>query len=177
MKRLFYRLLPLAVLALAGCSSMQVDQFAKGEPQMRLEDYFNGDSTAYGLFFDRFQDVRRQFRVAMHGVWDGKDTLRLDEYFTYDDGEKQERHWTFHRTGHLTWDATAPDVIGVAHGQWSGNAYRMSYVADLKTGDSTVRLNFDDWLFRESDHVVMNHTRVTKLGFDVGEVQLVFVKP
>ena len=171
------RLLLMALLPLAACAGMEVKQFASGAPQMRLEEYFNGESTAYGIFFDRFQDLRRQFRVAMHGVWDGADTLKLDEYFTYDDGEKQERHWTFHRTGAATWEATAPDVIGAAQGQWSGNAYRMSYVADLKTGDSTVRLTFDDWLFRQSDKVVMNHARVTKFGLDVGEVQLVFVRP
>lgn len=170
------RLLPLALLApIVGCAAQTPTDFIAGTPQMQLEDYFNGDSTAYGLFLSRGGDVKRQFKVAMHGAWDGQ-ILKLDEDFTYDDGERQQRHWTFRKTGANTWEGTAPDVIGTATGTWAGNAYEMHYTADVKTGDSTYRLNFDDWLFRESDRVVMNHAKVTKFGFDVGQVQLVFVK-
>lgn len=165
----------LALLPLSACASMTVDQFKGGTPEMRLEDYFSGDSTAYGMFLDRSGDVRRQFKVAMHGSWDGT-KLKLDEDFTYDDGEKQQRHWIFVPTGPNTYTGTAPDVIGTVQGRFEGNAYRMNYTADLKTGSSTTRLNFDDWLFRQSDRVVLNNTRVTKFGFDVGQVQLVFIK-
>jgi hypothetical protein len=42
--------------------------------------------------------------------------------------------------------------------------------------DRAIRLDFDDWLFRQSDSVVMNNARATKFGLDVGQVQLVFVK-
>lgn len=169
------RLLLLALLPLSACASMTVDQFAKGTPEMRLEDYFVGDSTAYGLFLDRSGNVRRQFRVAMHGTWDGT-KLKLDEDFTYDDGEKQQRLWTFVKTGPNTYTGTAPDVIGEAQGSFAGNAYRMHYVADIKTGDSTVRLDFDDWLFRQSTNIVLNNARASKFGIEVGQVQLAFVK-
>ena len=171
-----YRRLSLLPILLAGCAAQPVDTFKAGAPEMRLEEYFAGDSTAYGMFFDRAHDVKRQFKVAMHGAWDGSSVLKLDEDFTYDDGERQQRHWTFRKTGADTWEGTAPDVIGVAQGRFSGNAYRMSYVADLKSGDSTYRLTFDDWLYRQSDRVVLNNARVTKFGFDVGEIQLVFVR-
>jgi hypothetical protein len=170
------RLLPVLLLApLIGCAAQTPMEFAKGTPQMRLEEYFNGDSTAYGLFLSRGGDVKRQFKVAMHGAWNGTQ-LTLDEDFTYDDGERQQRHWIFHKTGDTTWEGTAPDVIGPAIGSWDGNAYEMHYTADVKSGDSTYRLNFDDWLFRQSDSVVMNHAKVTKFGIDVGQVQLVFVR-
>lgn len=170
------KFLPLLLLgSLTGCASMTTADFKNGAPEMRLEEYFNGDSTAYGLFFDRSQNVKRQFLVAMHGAWDGS-ILTLTENFTYDDGEKQTRVWSFHKTGEKTWEGTAPDVIGPAIGAWDGNAYRMQYTADVKTGDSSYRLNFDDWLFRQTDKVVLNHAQVTKFGLDVGQVQLVFVK-
>ncbi len=169
------RALLALLLPLAGCASMTTGDFKTGRPEMRLEEFFNGDSTAYGMFFNRAGDVKRQFRVAMHGTWDGT-TLTLNEDFTYDDGEKQKRVWSFHKTGPDTWEGTAPDVIGPAIGRFDGNAYRMSYTADLKSGDSTYRLNFDDWLFRQSDNVVLNNARVTKFGVDVGQVQLVFVR-
>ena len=57
-----------------------------------------------------------------------------------------------------------------------GNAYEMHYTTDVKAGDSTYRLDFDDWLFRESKDVVLNHAVVTKFGIYVGQVQLAFVK-
>jgi hypothetical protein len=164
------------LLPLCGCASMTIDQFAGTKPEMRLEEYFNGHSTAYGLFFDRAADLRRQFKVEMNGRWDGT-VLRLDEDFTYDDGERQERHWEFRKTGEFTWVGTAPDVIGEAQGRMAGNAYEMHYTADVKRGaDRAIRLDFDDWLFRQSDSVVMNNARATKFGLDVGQVQLVFVK-
>ncbi len=169
------RFVPFLLMPLVGCASMTPADFKSGQPEMRLEEYFTGDSTAYGLFFNRGGDLKRQFKVAMHGAWDGS-VLKLDEDFTYDDGERQQRHWTFHKTGANDWEGTAPDVIGTATGHYEGNAYEMHYTADVKTGDSTYRLNFDDWLFRESDKVVMNHAQVTKFGLDVGQIQLVFVK-
>ncbi len=169
------RLALLALLPLTGCASMTVDQFKAGQPVMALNEYFQGDSVAYGLFLSRSGDVKRQFKVAMHGAWDGS-VLRLDEDFTYDDGERQQRHWTFRKTGATTWEGTAPDVIGPAIGRTEGNAYRMTYTADLKAGDSTYRVDFDDWLFRQSDKVVLNNARVSKFGFEVGQVQLVFIR-
>jgi hypothetical protein len=164
-----------ALLLPSACSSMKLDDFARGTPPMALEEYFAGHSTAYGMFFDRSKDVRRQFVVQLDGKWDGS-VLTLDEDFTYSDGEKQQRHWTFRKQPDGGWTGTAPDVVGEAHGRSSGNAYRMRYTADLKAGDSTYRVDFDDWLFRQSQDVVLNHAVVTKYGFDVGEVQLAFVK-
>lgn len=169
------RLLPLIMLPLVGCASMTTEQFKSGKPTMALEEYFNGDSTAYGMFFNRSGDVKRQFKVAMHGAWDGA-VLKLDENFTYDDGEKQERHWSFHKTGSNTWEGTAPDVIGPAIGRFDGNAYRMTYTVDLKAGDTSYRVDFDDWLFRQSDKIVLNNAKVSKFGLEVGQVQLVFVR-
>lgn len=168
-------LMPLLLLPLVGCASMTTEQFKSGTPAMQLEEYFSGDSTAYGMFLNRAGDVKRQFKVAMHGAWDGS-VLKLDEDFTYDDGEKQERHWTFRKTGANTWEGTAPDVIGPAIGRFDGSAYEMHYTADLKAGDSTYRLDFDDWLFRQSDKVVLNNAKVSKYGFEVGQIQLVFVR-
>lgn len=175
------RILPLFALplaaALVGCASMTPADFHQGQPPMALEDYFNGKSQAYGLFFGRSGDVGRQFKVAMSGHWDAAtQTLKLDEDFTYDDGERQQRHWIFHKVGPNDYEGTAPDIIGVAHGHADGNAYEMHYTADVKRGDGTVRLDFDDWLFRQSDNVVLNNSRASKFGIEVGQVQLVFIR-
>jgi hypothetical protein len=165
----------LALLPLAACANMKTTDFKNGTPSMALEDFFQGNSTGYGMFIDRFGDVRRQFKVAMHGQWNGS-ALMLDEDFTYDDGERQQRHWVFRKTGPNDYEGTAGDVIGISHGHFDGSAYQMHYTADVKQGDSTIRLDFNDWLFRQSDAVVLNNSRATKLGVEVGQVQLVFVR-
>lgn len=159
---------------LGGCGGMQVGDFAAGKPPMEIQSYFPGHTKAYGIFFDRAGNVKRQFVVDINGKWTG-DALLLDEYFVYDDGAKQERHWTFRRAPSGGWIGTAPDVIGHAYGRRSGNAFNMHYTIDLKVKKSTYRVDFDDWLFRESPEVVLNHAVVSKYGITVGQVQLAFI--
>ena len=55
-----------------------------------LEQFFAGQTVAYGIFEDRFGALKRQFRVQITGTEaDGK--LILDEDFLYDDGEQAKR--------------------------------------------------------------------------------------
>ena len=74
-------LTPLLLLPLIGCASNTVQDFAALRPEMRLDQYFDGDSTGYGLFLNRAGDVKRQFKVAMHGHREGE-LFKLDEDFT-----------------------------------------------------------------------------------------------
>jgi hypothetical protein len=48
---------------------------------------------------------------------------------------------------------------------------------DLKVGDGTMRVHFNDWMFLQPSGVLLNRARVTKLGFKLGEVTLAFMKP
>jgi len=164
----------LLLFGLAACTPMQPADFATGKPVLTLEGFFPGHETAYGIFYDRGGTVKRQFAVDMNGRWDGR-SLFLDEYFTYSDGEKQERHWTFHPVGSGAWVGIAPDVIGEATGQVDGNALELHYRMDVKSGDSTYRLDVDDWLFREAPTVILDRAEFTKFGFAVGQLQLVII--
>ncbi|WP_337875388.1 DUF3833 domain-containing protein [Elioraea sp.] len=163
-----------AVLALAGCGSgMRIEDFAGRTPELRLEEYFAGRTRAWGLFEDRFGTVRRTFTVDITGTWDGT-TLTLDEDFLYDDGETQKRIWRLTRTGERQWEGRAADVIGVATGREAGNAFRFGYRLNLKVGDSTWEVRFDDWMFRIDDEVVLNTAKVYRWGIWIGTVQLAF---
>lgn len=167
----------LGLAMLAGCTTMQPKDFAGGSPTMALDDYFPGHSTAYGLFIDRFGNVRNQFTVDCQGSWDGT-TMTLVEHFTYvggPDGQPTSRIWHFHKTGPNQWVGTAGDVIGDAVGEQDGNVFHMTYVTDLHKGGSTLRVAVSDWMFRQSDDVVLNHTTISKLGVTLGDVQIAFV--
>ena len=67
---------------------MNVKEFESKTPRFVLEDYFAGETRAWGLVRDRFGKVRRQFTVDMTGEWDGE-VLTLNEKFVYDDGETE----------------------------------------------------------------------------------------
>lgn len=165
----------ILLLGLSSCGSMKIDDFAKGGPKLDLFNYFEGEVEAWGVFEDRFGDIRRQFYVKIDGTVTG-DTLVLDEDFSYADGEESNRVWTIKRTGDNLYEGTAPDVIGTAKGKIAGNAMNWSYDIDLVVGESSYRVKFDDWLFLQEGDVLINIANVTKWGIDVGRVTLFFKK-
>lgn len=70
--------LAVAVL-LSGCSaSMKPEDFANRQPRFVIEDYFTGKTKAWGIFEDRFGNLKREFVVDITGSWDGKQLI-LDE--------------------------------------------------------------------------------------------------
>ena len=165
-----------AFLVLTGCSTMKTSDFANGQPKLVLEEYFLGQTQAWGLFQDRFGTVKRQFTVDITGRWDGE-TLVLDEHFLYNDGETDQRIWTITKGPDGRYVGRAADVIGLAAGTSAGNALNWAYIMDLKVGDGTLRVAFDDWMFLQPGGAMINRARVSKWGFDIGEVTLFFMKP
>ncbi len=155
---------------------MKPEDFAGREPKLLLEEYFPGKTRAHGLFVDRFGDLRRQFVVDIDGTWDGE-TLILKEDFLYDDGETQQRIWMIRKTGPHSYEGQAEDVIGPAEGRAYGNALNWRYQLALKVGESTWNVTFDDWMFLQDDDVIINRAEITKFGFKLGEVTIVFTKP
>jgi len=154
---------------------MKPQEFADSEPRLVIEDYFAGRSRAWGLFEDRFGDLRRQFVVDIEGRWDGRE-LVLYEQFTYADGERARRVWRIVKKDEHTYEGRADDVVGTAAGVAYGNALNWRYNLDLKVGDKTWRVHFDDWMFLQPDGVLINRARVSKFGVEIGEVTLVFRK-
>ena len=59
----------LVLLGLTGCMAMTSDDFTDKSPKFVLEKYFHGKTRAWGLFEDRFGNVRRQFVVDINGNW------------------------------------------------------------------------------------------------------------
>jgi len=169
------RWLLIAMLAwlLSGCSGMRVNDLADTQPRFDLFEYFEGQSRAWGIFQGRGGDLKRQFVVDIRGEVDG-DLLTLTEDFVYADGEESQRIWRVKRLGENRYSGTADDVIGEASGESSGSALNWRYTLRLPYGESTVDVVFDDWMFLQPDNVLINRARVSKFGFTVGEVTLVF---
>ena len=141
------RFLIVTLLFLTSCSSdMNINDFSNNKPKFKLEEYFNGKTEAWGMFHDRFGNLKRSFKVDILGILDS-DTLTLDEKFVYDDGEKDTRIWTIKILGDDKYSGEASDVVGKAKGVASGNALNWRYKLNLKVKDSTIVVDFDDWMF------------------------------
>jgi len=167
------------LLPLTACAgNIDPANFENRGPDLVLEEFLVGDATAYGVFEDRGGTLRRQFTAKTKGTWDaGSQTLTLEEDFVYDDGETDRRVWTFKKVAPDRYIGTANDVIGEAEVRVFGSAATFSYLVDLKTGpDSSLEVRFTDWLYKQDDRVLINRAQVTKFGFTIGSVTVVFVK-
>ncbi len=163
-------------ISYAGCSTMKPEDFKGTEPRLILEEYFAGETKAWGIFEDRFGNLKRQFTVDIIGTMEG-DELVLDERFFYSDGERAQRIWRIRHPEENVYEGRAVDVIGIAEGKVYGSALNWSYDVDLKVGNGTWRVHFNDWMFLQPGGVLINRAKVTKYGFEIGQVTLSFIKP
>ncbi|WP_205754828.1 DUF3833 domain-containing protein [Azoarcus sp. DD4] len=175
LRRAFPLLMCCAFLGVAGCSSIDVSEYAAEQPALDLRDYFNGTLDAHGMFQDRSGKVVKRFHVVIAASWQG-DTGTLDERFTYSDGSTQRRVWTLTRDGRGGWTGRADDVVGEARGEVAGNALRWRYVLALPVEDEIYHVDFDDWMFLMDERVMLNRSVMSKWGFRLGEVTLSFHK-
>ena len=166
----------LCLATLNGCMTMKPNDFKNKKPIFLLEEYFNGSTKAWGIFEDRFGNVKRQFTVDIEGKWDGN-LLTLNETFLFSDGEQDFRQWRIRKVGNGRYLGRANDVIGTATGIASGNSLNWSYTLDLKMeGNKTMQVKFDDWMFLQPGNVLLNRARMSKFGIELGQVTISFSK-
>ena len=168
------------LITLSACAAQNIKDVSDRAPTLDLEAFFEGDVIAYGIFEDYTQSLKRQFRVNILGTVAG-DTLTLEEDFLYDDGETQRRVWVIQNLGQseegvTLYEGRADDINGVARGEVAGNALHWRYSLALPVGDTSYDITFDDWIYKQDDHVAINRARLTKFGFEVGSVTLVFLR-
>lgn len=179
MKSVGYLVCGLSLTTLASCTSIKTTDYAQETPKLVLEKYLNGRVEAFGMVSDRSGKVTRRFTVTLNGTWNGTSGI-LDEDFVWSDGEKQKRIWKLTKTGESTYEGRADDVVGVALGESSGNAFRFRYVLRVPVGQGADRktydISVDDWMYLINDRVLLNRSVMSKFGFRVGEVTLSFLK-
>ena len=165
----------VSVCLVTACASVTPDDYRAEKPVLELDRYFSGTIDAWGMFTDRQGKVVKRFSVVMRGSWTG-DTGTLDEDFSYSDGTREKRVWTIRKTAPGRYIGTAADVVGEAIGSAAGNALNWRYVLDLKVGDKSYHVDFDDWMYLMDDDVMLNRARMSKFGFALGEVTIAFKK-
>lgn len=159
----------VAVL-IAGCSTA-IDDYQGRTPELKLEEFFQGELVAYGTVQDYSDDVIQRFRVEMVGSWDGNKGT-LEEDFYYADGSTQQRTWHLTKTGPNTYEGRASDVEGVAVGTTAGNALNWQYTLNVEVDGETMALSLDDWMYLVDEENMINRTEMSKFGVPVGEITL-----
>jgi len=159
-----------------GCSTMEIEDFTDATPVFVPEDYFNGKLTAYGIVKDRSGKIIRSFKGDLVGSWDKNGVGTLDESFVYNDGEKQKRIWKLVPNGENSYIGTAGDIVGEAQMKNKGNTVMIDYTMRVPYGDGTLDIDVRDWLHLQEDDVIINHSKMKKFGFVVGELVITIIK-
>jgi hypothetical protein len=176
---LYLSVLGFIALMFSGCSMQTIDFYQQHAKERKypldLRQFFQGDIEGWGALFDWSGRQTRSFYVQIKASWQGNQGV-LDEWFTFDDGEKVYRQWKVDYRDDQTFEARAGDVVGVAQGLTAANAVNMNYVLRLPYKDSTIDVSMDDWMYQVEDGVVLNKTAMKKWGFKIGEISLIMKK-
>ncbi|MCH4874411.1 DUF3833 domain-containing protein [Pseudomonas sp. TMW22091] len=168
-----FLLLVALVLGVASCASVDVARYADQQPALNLEHFFSQPVKAWGMFQKRNGEVAKRFEVNIVSRHEGNNLI-LDERFVYSDGTRQRRVWTLTPEGQGRWSGRADDVVGVAEGQVAGNTLHWRYRLNLPVDDSTYEMSMDDWMYLMDEDTLINRTRMSKFGVEVGQVTLFF---
>ena len=156
-------------------AGMKPEDFKDRKPNLVIEEFLSGKVKAYGVLQNRGGKVTRQFSADLEGKWDGK-RLILDEKFYWSDGEVQTRQWKIIKNDKHNYEGTAEDVVGKAKGFSYGSAFKLEYVLLVPVKGKEIKITFDDWIFKQSDTVAINRAKMTKFGFKVAELTVIFIK-
>ena len=165
----------LLITSCSNNSAMKPEDFKNKQPRLIIEEYLSGNVKAWGVLQNRSGKVTRQFNADLNGTWDGKQ-LVLKENFNWDDGEVQYREWAINKIDEHNYEGTAGDVVGKAKGYSYGPAFKFEYVLLVPIKGRELKITFDDWIFKQDDRVAINRATMTKFGFKVAELTVVFVK-
>ena len=156
-------------------AGMKPEDFKDQKPRLIIEEFLKGNVKAYGILQNRSGKVTRQFSANLNGKWDGSQLI-LDEKFNWSDGEVQTRQWKIIKKNNNYYEGTAAAVIGTAKGYSYGPAFKFEYVLLVPVKGREVKITFDDWIFKQDDRVAINRAKMTKFGFKVAELTVVFFK-
>ncbi len=164
------------IVLLTGCAkNMEPQDFKNQKPRLVIEKFLSGNVKAWGILQNRSGKVLRQFSADLEGKWDGSQLI-LDEKFNWSDGEVQTRQWKINKLDEHNYEGTANDVVGTAKGYSYGPAFKFEYVLLVPVKGKEIKIKFDDWIFKQDSNIAINRANMTKFGFKVAELTVMFVK-
>ncbi|MFT6733740.1 MAG: hypothetical protein ACJAS9_001930 [Polaribacter sp.] len=163
----------LVLIPLSACS-INPEVYKEKSPSFVFEEFFTGNMCAWGTVKDRNNQVTRKF-IADIKAYKENSMIVLDERFSFDDGEKQTRVWKF-ETQNNQISGVAGDVVGSATGVVYGDSLNLSYRLLIQMEDDSIEIEMDDWLHLIDENTLMGTTKMSKWGFNVGEINILMRK-
>jgi hypothetical protein len=165
-----------AVLLFAGCSPMDLSDFADRRPELLPERFFVGELRGWGLETGPLGGIGRRIEVQASGRFDeATQTLTLEETYRFDDGHDDRLRWQIRRLGDGRYEATEARAPEPGEGQAAGSAFRLTYRRDVpQTDGSSTVLSFDDWFIRIDRDTVMVRATISKLALPIGSMTVLY---
>ena len=159
-----------------GCVSDPLEQFKDERPLFRPEEYFTGHTRSWGTIEKRSGEPTKIIQTETTGHWlDG--ILHFEQDIVIAHGKKQHRSWLIRRLDEHHYSATGTGVVGVAHGETSGNAFHLEFTLDALPGNPLGRVHMSQWMYLQADGVTMiNRATVAKAGVVITEITEYFRK-
>lgn len=163
-------LVVIVVGLLFGCSRSVLDYQAE-QPELKLEQFFQGSGRAYGVLQDWRGRQTLRFHADLCGVWQ-QNRGDLYEVFYFSDGRVDYRHWQLqlHADGRVS--GTAHDVMGEASGQLAGNSLYWEYTLRIPYQNDTMDVRVKDWMYLVTPQQIINRTSLHKFGLKVADLTL-----
>lgn len=164
--------LSLLVIAavLSGCSQ-SVSEYSNETPMLKLDQFFQGESRAWGVMHDWSGKQSLRFNAELCGSWQGS-RGDLYELFYFSDGRIEQRHWQLQQNADGSVSGSAGDVVGQATGQLAGNSLYWEYTLRIPYDGDTLDVKVKDWLYLIDNENLLNRTTLHKYGLTVGELTL-----
>jgi hypothetical protein len=160
----------LIATLISGCSQ-SVTEYSSELPQLKLNQFFQGESRAWGVMHNWQGKQSVRFTVELCGNWLG-DRGNLYELFYFSDGRIEQRHWQLQQAADGSVSGSAGDVVGAAYGQLSGNSLYWEYTLRVPYQGDTMEVTVKDWLYLIDDENLINRSTLHKFGITVGELTL-----
>ncbi|MBV9653773.1 MAG: DUF3833 family protein [Acetobacteraceae bacterium] len=159
------------VLLLTSCHEPPaVEILGNQAPDFDLIAQFTGHVRSWGVVENRSGEPSGWVETDCTGTVDGAGALHMSQHLLQEDGTAQDRAWIVRRTGPHSWDATANDMAGTAHGTAAGRTFHWHWTLAHGPGKPPVDVEMDQWMYLLDDGSMLNRTTVRKYGIILAEV-------
>ncbi len=148
--------------------------YAQGEA-FDLRQDLNGDFICDGVIYGPMGRVVSRFHATMAVTWDEHGEGKLDETFTYDTGNTQDRVWTLKVQDDGVISGNASDFVGPLAGLQSGDAVGLRYRICLAAEAGGHVLTVRDWMYKTPSGTIINRSEMRKFGIKVAELNAVIM--
>jgi hypothetical protein len=158
-----------------GCSKTDVEEYRDNMPNFSFKDFFTGPVEAWGIIQDFNDKMSKSFTIRINGSWDGK-AGRIEELFNWSDGTITERVWRIDHVSDHQYKGYTQEMDGEALGHASGNVMNWKYKLNVPINGELIEINFDDWCYAVDQNVIINRSKMKKMGITIGEITIVMKK-